>query len=160
MAQRDNGRMGSEPGKPYRPRDPAATSRLMSVVRNRNNKQEVRLRKELWRRGYRYRLYVSNLPGRPDIVFAGRKVAVFVDGDFWHGRVYVEKGMRSLNRAFRCGTKDFWIRKILQNIERDQRVTKALATAGWKVIRVWEKDIQRNLLEQATAIEKAVRNQR
>lgn len=114
----------------------------MATVRNKNSKAELSLRKALWRLGLRYRLHDSNLPGRPDITFAAAKVAVFVDGDFWHGRMLIEDGVEAFRATLRTSKRDWWVEKIRRNVQRDRRVDGLLADAGWRICRVWESDIK------------------
>ena len=109
---------------------------------------ELALRRALWRRGLRYRLHDADLPGHPDIVFPKHRVAVFCDGDFWHGRDFdarVAKLERGHNAAY-------WIAKVCKNIERDIRHTRALEMAGWVVLRFWETDLLRQAGEIADRI--------
>lgn len=120
-----------------RARDPAVTSRMMAAVKNKDSKAELMLRKRLWVVGLRYRKHHSGLVGRPDIVFPGARVAVFVDGDFWHGNAWRLRGLASLADLFPNRT-DWWVRKIERNMQRDREVTDALTKAGWLVMRVWE----------------------
>jgi DNA mismatch endonuclease (patch repair protein) len=128
-------------------------SRAKRANRRTETQHEILLRRELWRRGLRYRKNVSGLPGKPDIVFTGARVAVFCDGDFWHGR---EWGL--LSAKLGKGTNSaYWIAKIGANLERDQRTTKLLQRAGWYVIRLWETDIKRDPLASATQIAGVVR---
>lgn len=113
---------------------PDARSRLMGRVRRRNTTPELRLRKALWSAGLRYRLKTHiRLPGTPDIVFPGAKVAVFVDGCFWHGC--------PLHGSMPKTRPEFWARKIARNRERDAEVDTALKGSGWIVLRFWEHDI-------------------
>lgn len=100
------------------------------------------LRRALWSCGYRYRLQDRSLPGRPDLVFRRSRVVVFVDGDFWHGRVLIEQGRRALRATFRGGRREWWVGKITRNTERDELVTRALGEDGWLVVRVWESDVK------------------
>jgi DNA mismatch endonuclease (patch repair protein) len=102
------------------------------------------LRKGLWHLGYRYRLYDAKLPGRPDIVFSKYRTAIFVDGDFWHGRILIDHGPEALKASFKTERREFWIAKIMKNISRDRRNDADLAALGYRVIRVWERDILRN----------------
>lgn len=81
------------------------------------------------------------MPGKPDIVFKGKKVAIFCDGDFWHGRDW-EKKKEKLKKGENAS---YWIAKIERNIERDQMQTRELEKAGWKVLRFWESEIKNNL---------------
>lgn len=113
--------------------------RIMQSIRGKDTKIEVTLRKELWDRGYRYRKNHKALPGKPDIVFLGKKIAIFCDGDFWHGKDW-EK-----NRHRIKSNSDFWVSKIERNIQRDSEVDSALREMGWKVLRFWESEINENL---------------
>ena len=117
------------------------TSTTASTVGRSNHpkdtKPELLLRRTLWRKGHRYRLHCKDLPGRPDLVFRKRKLVVFCDGDFWHGRDW---GSRR-ERLKRGANAEYWVAKIGRNIERDERVTRALRSDGWTVIRVWEGDV-------------------
>lgn len=114
-----------------------AASRAMRGNRASDTKPEMLLRRELWRRGHRYRLHRSDLPGRPDLAFVGQRVAVFCDGDFWHGRDWEERKAKLRNGA----NSDYWIPKIRANRERDRTQTQELEEMGWAVIRMWESDI-------------------
>lgn len=117
-----------------------ASERTASVKRKNRAKggnAETLLRKRLWARGLRYRLHAKELPGKPDIVFRKRRLAVFVDGDFWHGRNWEER-QRKLAQGHNPG---YWVEKIRYNLERDRRNTLALEAAGWRVLRLWETDI-------------------
>lgn len=107
-------------------------SRCMSRIRGRDTGPEVRLRKALWSSGVRYRLR-SQLPGHPDLVFHRARVAVFVDGCFWHGCPQHFVQPRS--------NGDFWRTKLERNIARDREVDVELAQLGWKAVRVWEHEI-------------------
>lgn len=138
-------------------RDPATTSRIMSAVRNRDTGPELRLRHELHRRGLRYRLH-PRIFGRPDLVFPRAKVAVFVDGDLWHGNTWRIRGAKSFESylADRAHS-DFWREKITRNMTRDQEVNRQLDAAGWLVVRVWESDIKANVAGAADQVEVRVR---
>jgi DNA mismatch endonuclease (patch repair protein) len=126
---------------PMKPRSAAAISRNMSAVRSRDGKAERILRKALWHRGFRFRLYRQDLVGRPDLTFSSMRLAVFVDGDFWHGRLLIEKGPEALLATFHTSRADWWLAKITRTVERDQEVTAALRASGWTVVRFWERDI-------------------
>lgn len=108
----------------------------MAAVRNKNTDIEMTLRRALWAEGLRYRLN-SNLPGRPDIVFPGKKVAVFCDGCFWHGCPTCAEVPKTNRR--------FWSDKIGGNRLRDLQVTEELEDRGWEVLRYWGCEIQTNL---------------
>ena len=106
------------------------------------------LRKALAKAGLRYRLHRKDLAGNPDIVFAGLKLAVFVDGDFWHGRGWV--GRRA--RLEGVHNSDYWIRKIEANMRRDRRKRRELTKLGWRVLRFWEGEILRDAQFAASKI--------
>jgi len=125
-------------------RDPETTYQIMSRVRSKDTRPEMLVRRELWRRGYRYRLHRRDLPGRPDLVFGPARVAVFVDGDFWHGNAGRVRELDSLADLFPSNT-EWWVNKIEANMARDERVTSELEELGWLVIRAWESDILRNV---------------
>lgn len=107
----------------------------MVAVKNKNSKIEQILKKILWDNGYRYRKNCSKIFGKPDIVFIGKKVAVFCDSEFWHGYLWEE------NKDKIHSNKDFWIKKIERNMERDKEVNKMLEKNGWTVLRFWGKEI-------------------
>lgn len=107
----------------------------MSRIRGKNTEPERKLRKLLWSQGIRgYRIHY-NLPGKPDIVFPKRKIAIFIDGCFWHRCVacFQEPETR----------KEFWMKKINSNVERDLKTTKQLQNDGWTVLRFWEHEIRK-----------------
>lgn len=115
------------------------TSKRMSRVRLKKGKAESALAKALWHRGYRYRLNYRALPGSPDIAITSRKIAVFVDGEFWHGYGWEErKGRLKRNR-------EYWIQKIEENIARDARNDALLRERGWIPVHFWEKEVLRDL---------------
>jgi DNA mismatch endonuclease (patch repair protein) len=114
------------------------------------------LRRELWRMGLGYRKNVISLPGKPDIVFASAKVAVFCDGDFWHGRNWPELSAKLLEGS----NADYWQAKIRSNMDRDQRNTALLEGDGWLVIRLWETDIKKDVAGTAHRIARIVEQRR
>jgi DNA mismatch endonuclease (patch repair protein) len=122
----------------------------MQQVKNKDSKIEVLLRKELWSRGLRYRKNLNRIYGKPDIVFIGKKVAVFCDSEFWHGYNWEER-----KKDFKSH-QEFWIPKIERNMERDAEVTARLESEGWTVIRFWGNEIKKNTAQCADIIEKAV----
>lgn len=117
---------------------PEQRQRNMRAVKNKDSKIELVLRKILWDNGYRYRKNCSKIFGKPDIVFIKKKVAIFCDSEFWHGYNWKE------NKNLIHSNKDFWIKKIERNIERDKEVNKTLENNGWIVLRFWGKDILKN----------------
>lgn len=114
---------------------PEARTRNMAAIKNSNTKPEIMLRKALFRSGLRYRIK-SNLPGKPDIVFPGSKVAIFVDGCFWHGCPLCYQAPEN--------NWLFWHEKLIANKKRDSQVNRELADLGWKVLRFWEHEIMNN----------------
>lgn len=112
--------------------DPATRSRMMSGIGGRNTKPEIVVRKALFAAGFRFRLHRKDLPGRPDVVLPGRRIAVFVHGCFWHAH----RGCRYAKTP--ASRREFWEAKLAGNVERDARATEALLSAGWRVLVVWE----------------------
>lgn len=138
-------------------RDPAVTSRIMSAVKSRDTEPELLLRSELHRRGLRYRLS-SKLPGKPDLVFSRAKVAVFVDGDMWHGHGWRERGFASMEEQFsNHRDPEFWIAKIQRNVARDQEVRLQLEALDWTVVRILESELRHDLVSAADKVEKVVK---
>jgi len=117
-----------------------------------NTRHEALLRRGVWRLGYRYRKNVRTLPGRPDIVFPTAKLAVFCDGDFWHGRQW-----KKLRQHLQEGTNaPYWTAKIARNRERDQAINKTLRRQGWRVLRLWETEILADPTAAAERIRQAL----
>lgn len=110
-------------------------SYCMSRVKNRDTDLEQIIRSQLHKRGLRFRKHVSKLPGKPDIVFSSSKVAVFLDGDFWHGYRFP---------AWEDKVSAFWQKKIGINRDRDQKNFRNLRNSGWKVIRIWQHEIKKD----------------
>jgi DNA mismatch endonuclease, patch repair protein len=131
---------------------PGRSRAARGASRKRDTKPEVALRKALFARGYRYRVDVTTLPGRPDIVFPGAKVACFVDGDYWHGRDLDDR-IAKLEGGHNAA---YWVKKIITNVERDRRHDAALRAAGWVVIRLWETDVNEDPATAAELVCRAV----
>jgi DNA mismatch endonuclease, patch repair protein len=112
-------------------------SENMGRIRSKDTRHEVLLRRALWSAGMRYRVHVADLPGRPDVVFPRAKVAVFVDGCFWHGC--------PLHYGRPRAPGGYWAAKLAGNVDRDRRRTLALEADGWRVVRLWEHEIRRAL---------------
>ena len=131
---------------------PEQRRKNMQHIRSNDTGIEVQLRKALWKKGYRYRKNYKELPGKPDIVLTKYKIAVFCDGEFFHGKDWevlkprLERGKNS----------DFWINKITRNMERDDEINKQLLFLGWTVIRFWGKEIQKNTDECIQVIEEVI----
>lgn len=119
----------------------------MKSVKCKNTSIELLLRKELWRRGLRYRMNVRSIIGKPDIAFISKKIAVFCDSEFWHGYDWENR-----KNDFKSN-QSFWIPKIERNMQRDLEVTSALTAEGWLVIRFWGREIKNNLNVCAHKIE-------
>lgn len=113
-------------------------SRRMKAVKPKDSKAELALRTTLWKAGYRYRKHYVKLPGTPDVALTKYKIAIFCDGDFWHGRNW-----ESRKHDFKSN-KEFWINKIERNMERDKEKDTALRNLGWVPLHFWEKDILKN----------------
>ena len=125
----------------------------MSAIRAKNTKAEIRLRKLLSARGLRFRLHRAGLPGRPDVVFVSKKIAVFCDGDYWHGRHWKRRKAKVL-----LGVRaKYWVNKIETNIARDRRNNRDLKRLGWTILRYWETDILKDGERIADEIERSVR---
>ena len=122
-------------------------SALMGRVRQKGTAPELALRSALHRRGLRFRKNFKGLPGSPDIVFTKRKLAIFVDGNFWHGHDF---------DAWKEKLQPFWRAKIERNIERDAQNGADLEALGWRVLRVLEKDIKKRLDEVLDKVVKAL----
>jgi DNA mismatch endonuclease (patch repair protein) len=127
-------------------------SELMKKIRSSGTKPEVDLGKALWGKGYRYRKHYGRLPGKPDFVFVKNKVAVFIDGEFWHGFNWNEK------KAKIKANRDYWIPKIEKTIKRDRQNNKLIKKMSWKVLRFWEKQVTTDLGKCIKRIERALQN--
>ncbi len=114
--------------------------RNMKNIRSKSTKPEVMLRKALWSKGIRYRKNYKDVPGTPDIVLTRQKIAIFVDGDFWHARGHQDNPGEQV-----ATNKEFWQKKLARNVERDKEVNDELTEAGWLVLRFWESDIKKDL---------------
>lgn len=119
-------------------------SEVMSKIRSKDTTIEMKLRRNLWKKGYRYRVHYKTI-GSPDIAFPKEKIAIFVDGCFWHKCPICYRKPKS--------NKDYWIPKIKKNCERDKKNTKYLEKKGWMVIRIWEHEIRKNLNDVVKKIE-------
>lgn len=124
-------------------------SRTMSRIRSIDTKPELALRRSAFSRGLRYRKHPSWLPGKPDLVFLRSRVAVFVDGDFWHGWRFEEWEHKL--------SSQYWKDKIRRNKERDMKSREALEEQGWQVIRIWEHEVEDDVERCVDLIEDAVR---
>jgi DNA mismatch endonuclease (patch repair protein) len=127
-----------------------STSRVMRANKGKDTKPEMTLRRTLWKLNVRgYRLHSKGIPGRPDIVFKGRKIAVFINGCFWHRCPYCNPNFPKTNI-------DFWSEKFSKNIERDRRKIYELKKNGWNVLIVWECEINDNVSQVSEKIKKII----
>lgn len=133
-----------------------ASTAARATSRKRDTRCEMLLRRTLWRLGLRYRVAVSTLPGKPDVVMKKYRLAIFIDGDFWHGRDLEAR----LGRLAAGHNAAYWVQKILRNVERDRRHDKDLRADGWTVLRLWEKDILRDPAGAADAVLEVLRRKR
>lgn len=119
-------------GRKVSKRQPMSRSENMSRIRSKNTKPELRVRRTLWAAGLRYRLHENDLPGKPDLVFPGRRTVVFVHGCFFHAHEDCKNFRLPKTRA------EWWEAKLARNKARDDEVRAALEADGWRVIVVWE----------------------
>ena len=127
------------------PLSPTQRHTCMSHIRSRNTKPEVKLRRELFGLGYRYRINKKGIPGTPDIVLAKYRTCIFVNGCFWHGHKDCRYATRPKTNA------EFWRTKIENNRERDLRDYEFLESKGWRVIVVWECELKKDRLDATIA---------
>lgn len=124
----------------------------MQQIKSKDTKIEIILRKALWSKGYHYRKNYLKLPGKPDIVLTKYKIAIFCDGEFFHGKDWGT--LRS--RLEKGNNSEFWISKISRNRERDDEINKKLLFEGWTVIRFWGNDIKKHTDECVKVVEEAI----
>jgi len=125
----------------------------MRANRKEGGRAERLLREALWQQGLRFRKHLGALPGCPDIVFSTARVCVFCDGDFWHGRSWVELRVKLERRA----NAAYWIPKIAGNVERDREQNRRLRDLGWTVLRLWESDVLRSPNDAVQCVVAALR---
>ena len=112
----------------------------MSRNRGKDTGPEILLRKALWHRGIRYRKNYTKLSGTPDIVLLRQRIAIFVDGDFWHARHHKEHPGEQIR-----SNQEYWVKHLSRNVVHDREVNDELAQEGWLVLRFWESDIHHDL---------------
>ena len=110
----------------------------MRRIKSKDTKIERLLAKAMWAEGLRYRKNCKDVFGKPDFCFKGKKIAIFCDSEFWHGKKFLE------GEGFKTNT-NFWETKIKRNIERDKEVNQRLRDEGWKVVRFWGKEIEQKI---------------
>lgn len=131
---------------------PKQRHKAMRNIHAKDTSIEMLLRKALWLKGYRYRKNYKELPGKPDIALTKYKIAIFCDGEFFHG-----KNWEILKPQLARGNNSkYWISKISRNRERDDEVNKKLLFLGWTVIRFWGNDIKTNTDECIKVIEETI----
>ena len=129
---------------------PEQRHKCMSRIKSKDTSIEVLLRKALWHEGIRYRKNLKSLPGKPDIAITRHKIAVFCDGELWHGKDWENtKDTIKTNR-------DFWIPKIEKNIKKDNINEKTLESMGWIVLRFWGRDIKKNIADCVNEIKETI----
>lgn len=131
---------------------PEQRKKAMQSIKGKDTRIEVKLRKALWAKGYRYRKNYDKLPGKPDIALTKYKVAVFCDSEFFHGKDWHVLKLRLQKGA----NSQYWIKKIVRNKERDEEVNEDLSFYGWTVIRFWGEDIKKNTEECIRIIETVI----
>ena len=131
---------------------PEQRKKNMQHIRSKDTAIELKLRKALWEKGYRYRKNYKDLPGKPDIVLTKYKIVIFCDGEFFHGKDWelLREKLKTSNNG------EFWIKKISRNIEHDDEVDKELTYMGYTVLRFWGKDIKQHIDDCVQAIEEAI----
>lgn len=124
----------------------------MQHIHSKDTRIEVILRKALWQKGYRYQKNCKNIPGKPDVALIKYKIAIFCDGEFFHGKDW--EVLKS--RLEKSNNSEYWISKISRNRERDDEVNKKLLSEGWTVLRFWGKDIKNHTDECVKVVDEAV----
>ncbi len=135
---------------------PAQRRKNMQSIKSKDTGIEKMLRKALWKQGYRYRKNYKKLPGKPDIALTKYKIAIFCDGEFFHGKDW--EILRP--RLEKSNNKEFWINKISNNIRRDDEVNKSLLFMGWTVIRFWGNEIKGKTAECIRVVEECILDQK
>jgi DNA mismatch endonuclease Vsr len=125
----------------------------MQAVKSKNSKIEILLGRALWSSGLRYRKNDKTVVGKPDFCFKGKKVAVFCDSEFWHGKDW------EIHKHDHKSNQDFWLPKIERNIQRDIEVNTELQNQGWTVIRFWGEEIQQNTEKCVLTVQKTLNNE-
>jgi DNA (cytosine-5)-methyltransferase 1 len=132
-------------------------SAIMRKVHGKDTTPELALRRALWARGLRYRVNATDLPGKPDIVIPSARLALFVDGDFWHGNQFRKRKLNALEEQFpETATKTYWLTKIRRNMTRDAIHTSVLLSQGWIVLRFWESQLRTDLEGCVSMVERVV----
>lgn len=125
-------------------------SENMRRIKSKDTSIEIKLRKALWHRGFRYQKNCKSIIGKPDICFKGKKIAIFCDSEFWHGKYLMEE------KYIPKTNTEYWISKITRNIERDKEVNASLEEQGWIVLRFWQKEIEEEIIKCILKIENTI----
>ena len=131
----------------------AVRHKTMSHIRSKDTGIEVKLRKALWSKGYRYRKNYNTLPGKPDIVLTKYRIAIFCDSEFFHGKDWDDVLLPQIRKG---NNSEYWEKKIRRNMERDEKINKELQCMGWTVLRFWGKEIEKNTDDCVKAIEETI----
>lgn len=124
----------------------------MQNIKEKDTTIEIKFRKALWHKGYRYQKNYKNLPGKPDIVLVRHRIVIFCDSEFFHGKDWeVLKP-----RLEKSNNGEYWQKKICRNMERDDEINKQLLFLGWTVLRFWGKDIMKNIDECIRVVEETI----
>ena len=127
--------------------------KTMSHIRSKDTRIEIKLRKALWSKGYRYRKNYNGLPGKPDIVLTKYRIAIFCDSEFFHGKDWDDVLLPQIRKG---NNSDYWEKKIRRNMERDEIINRELQCMGWTVLRFWGKEIEKQIDDCVKAIEKTI----
>lgn len=119
---------------------PEQRKKNMQNIKSKNTGPEMTFRKALWKCGVRYRINVKDVMGKPDVCIKSKKIAIFIDSEFWHGKMYLEGKIPKSNQ-------EYWIPKLERNIQRDKEVNNFFERDGWKVFRFWTKEVKNNLAD-------------
>ena len=133
---------------------PEQRRKNMQAIKSKDSSIELMLRRELWARGLRYRKNDKSVFGHPDLTFKRKKIAVFVDGEFWHGHNW------KVRKSELKSNQEYWIPKIERNMQRDKEVTEKLKAEGWRVTRLWGKEVKADVSACADRVETAIRGQK
>lgn len=131
---------------------PEQRHKNMKHIKSKDTSIEIKFRKALWHKGYRYRKNCKNLPGKPDIVLTKYKIAIFCDSEFFHGKDWdiLEPKLKNSNNS------EYWQKKIIRNMMHDDEVNKQLSFLGWTVIRFWGQNIMDHTNECVRVVEETI----
>lgn len=129
---------------------------VMQKIRSKDTRPELALRKSLWHKGVRYRKNDKDLPGKPDIAITKHKIAIFIDGEYFHGKDWRQGGK---DKALAGTNPEYWVQKIESNMQRDEAVNIQLKELGWSVFRFWSRDVLKHADEYADQILTAIKSE-